>query len=179
MHFVKSCVYTADKMVTEEAYGEQGEKIHKPNTDPRSNSYNTEHMKSIVRDSFEYSQCEDIKNSEILSFDIAEVDKTSFSKEMCCPKSREQLPGDLPNGPSTCCASELDFTNRPPDYDVCVPDSVLDDMSPPDVCIPDSVLEDMSLAHDSFNSQQNGLSAGQDFTGGNVFMISAIENKSY
>ncbi|MCH82195.1 F/Y rich carboxy-terminal protein, partial [Trifolium medium] len=155
-------------MVTEDAYGEQGEKIHKPNTGPRSNSYNTEHMKSIVLDSFEYSQCEDLKNSETLSFDIAEVDKSSFSKEMCCPKSQEQLPGDLPNGPSTCCASELEFKNRPPDYDACVPDSVLDDMSPPDVCIPDSVLDDMSPAHDSFNSLQNGLSAGQDFTGENT-----------
>ncbi|CAJ2645209.1 unnamed protein product [Trifolium pratense] len=147
-----------NKMVTEDVYGEQGEKIHKTNT-------GTEHMKSIVLDSFEYSQCEDLKNSEILSFNIAEVDKSSFSKEMCCPKSQEQLPGDLPNGPSTCCASELEFKNRPPDYDACVPDSVLDDMSPPDVCIPDSVLDDMSPAHDSFNSLKNGLSAGQDFTG--------------
>ncbi|CAJ2637524.1 unnamed protein product [Trifolium pratense] len=147
-----------NKMVTEDVYGEQGEKIHKTNT-------GTEHMKSIVLDSFEYSQCEDLKNSEILSFNIAEVDKSSFSKEMCCPKSQEQLPGDLPNGPSTCCASELEFKNRPPDYDACVPDSVLDDMSLPDVCIPDSVLDDMSPAHDSFNSLKNGLSAGQDFTG--------------
>ncbi|XP_045787380.1 uncharacterized protein LOC123882822 isoform X2 [Trifolium pratense] len=147
-----------NKMVTEDVYGEQGEKIHKTNT-------GTEHMKSIVLDSFEYSQCEDLKNSEILSFNIAEVDKSSFSKEMCYPKSQEQLPGDLPNGPSTCCASELEFKNRPPDYDACVPDSVLDDMSPPDVCIPDSVLDDMSPAHDSFNSLKNGLSAGQDFTG--------------
>ncbi|CAJ2636399.1 unnamed protein product [Trifolium pratense] len=161
-------VPSSDKMVTEDAYGEQGEKIHKPNTGPSSNSYNTEHMKSIVLDSFEYSQCEDLKNSEILSFDIVEVDKSSFTKEMCCPKSQEQLPGDLPNGPSTCCASELEFKNRPPDYDACVPDSVLDDMSPSDVCIPDSVLDDICPAHDSFSSLQNGLSAGQDFTGENT-----------
>lgn len=178
MCFVKPCDYTADKMVTVDAYGEQGEKIHKPNTDPHSNSSNTDHMKSIVPDSFEYTQFEDLKNSEFLSFDIAEVGRSSLSIEMCCPKSQEHHPGDLPNGPSTCCASEVDFKNRPPDYDVCVPDSVLDDMSPPDVCIPDSVLDDMPLAHDSFNSGKNDLSAAQDFTEGNVFMIFGIKNKS-
>ncbi|KAI5419480.1 hypothetical protein KIW84_043596 [Lathyrus oleraceus] len=173
-------VPSSDKMVTDDAYGEQNEKMHKPDAPPRSNSSNTDHMKSIVLDSFEYSQCDDLKNSELLSFDIAEVGRSSFSKEMCCSESQEQLHGDLPKGPSTCRASEVDFKNRPHDYDVCitdsvldvmspldvcVPDSVLDDMSPPDVCVPDSVLDDMSPAHDSFKSVQNDLPAAQDFTG--------------
>ncbi|XP_058747665.1 uncharacterized protein LOC131620558 isoform X2 [Vicia villosa] len=143
-------VPSSDKMVTDDAYEDQNEKIHKPDAHPRSNSSNTDDMKSIVLDSFEYIQCEDLKNSEVLSF-----------KEMCCSKSQEQLPGDLPKGPSTCCASEDDMSSP----DVCVPDSVLDDMSP-DVCVPDSVLEDMSPAHDGFKSGQNDLPAAQDFTGG-------------
>ncbi|CAK8532948.1 unnamed protein product [Lathyrus sativus] len=137
-------VPSSDKMVTEDAYEEQNGKIHKPDAHPHSNSSKTDHMKSIVLDSFEYSQCEDLKNSEVLSFDITEVGRSSFSKEMCCVKSQEQLYGDLPKGPSTCSASEVDFKNRPHDYDLCIPDSVLDDMSPPDVRVSDSVLDDMS-----------------------------------
>lgn len=187
MCFVESCVYMADKMVTEDAYEEQNEKIHKPDAHPRSNSSNTDDMKSIVFDSFEYSQCEDLKNSEVLSLDIAEAGRSSFSKEIHCLKSQEQLHGDFPKGPSTCYASKLDFKNMPFDYDVCIPDSVLDDMSSdvcvpdsvlddmsPDVCVPDSV-EDMSPAHDSFKSVQNDLPAAQDFTGGNMFMIFGIK----
>ncbi|KAL5063273.1 hypothetical protein RYX36_025010 [Vicia faba] len=187
-------VPSSDKMITEDAYEEQNEKIHKPDAHPCSNSSNSDHTKSIVLDSFEYSQCEDLKNSKVLSFDTAEVGRSSFSKEMCCSKSHEQLHGDLPRGPPTCCSSEMDFKNRPHDYDVCIPDSVLDDMSPPDVIVPDSVLEDtsppdvcvpdsvmdmsppdvcvpdsdlddMSPAHDSFKSVQNDLPAALDFTG--------------
>ncbi|XP_050911179.1 uncharacterized protein LOC127126306 isoform X2 [Lathyrus oleraceus] len=137
-------VPSSDKMVTEDAYEEQNGKVHKPDAHLLSNSSNTVHMKSTVLDSFEYSQCEGLKNSEVLSFDIAEVGRSSFSKEMCCVKSQEQLCGDLPKGPSSCCASEVDFKNRPHDYDLCIPDSVLDDMSPPDVCVPDSDLDDKS-----------------------------------
>ncbi|XP_073219859.1 uncharacterized protein [Cicer arietinum] len=162
-------VPSSDKMVTEDAYKEQGEKIHRPNTDPCSNSPNTEHMKSIVLDSFEYSQGEDLKNSEFLSFDIAEAGISNFSKETCCPKSQEQLLGDLPNGPSTCCASELGFKNRPCDYDLCVPDSVLDDMSE-DRIMEQSIDVCLDLKENPvnvrFNSKQNDLSTTQDYTGG-------------
>lgn len=183
MYFVESYVYTADKVVTEDAYGEQGEKIHGPNTDPCSNTHNTENMKSIVLDSFEYSQCEDLKTLEIPSFNIDEAGRSSFRKEMRSPRSQEQLPGsDLPNGSSPCCASELDYKVRHRDYDVCIPDSVLDDTPPEDRVISErgnDACSDMkeNILHVNFNSMQNDLSTAQDFTGGNVFMISGIKNK--
>ena len=47
-------IYMADVIMIEAAHGEQGETIH-GHTDPHSNTLNSEHMKCIVPDSFEYS----------------------------------------------------------------------------------------------------------------------------
>lgn len=183
MCFIETYVYTADEMVIEDAYGEHGEKIHQPTTDPCSNTTNTEHMKSMVPDSFEYSQYEDLKTSEILAFDTAEAGRSDFNKEMCSPRSQEQLPGcDLPNG-SPCHASELDFRNRPHDCDAYIPESAMDDMSPKDRIISEQSNDACSdlkenPVHVGFNSMQNDLSTAQDFTAGNVLMISGVKNKN-
>jgi len=170
-------VYTADVIMTEAAHGEQGQKIHGC-TDSHSNTPNFEHMRSIVPDSFEYSQCDDYKtNQEILSSDIVEAGRSSFNKEMC---SQQLLGHDLTNGTITCHASGLDFKDMPQNCDVCIPESVLDDMSPKDLIIYER-SDDACLhvkenpAHVFLSSVQKDLPTAQDFTGGNVFMISGIK----
>lgn len=141
--------------MTETAPGEQGEKIH-GYTDPHLNTPNSEHMTSIVPDSFEYSQCGDYKiNQETLSSDI-EAGRSSFNKEVC---SQQLLAHDLSNGTSLCHASGLNFK----------------DMSPRDLITSersDDGCSDLkeNPAHVGLGSVEMDLPT-RDFTGGNVFMI--------
>ncbi|KAL2576488.1 hypothetical protein AAZV13_16G079900 [Glycine max] len=167
-------VLPSDVIMTEAAHGEQGQKIHGC-TDSHSNTPNFEHMRSIVPDSFEYSQCDDYKtNQEILSSDIVEAGRSSFNKEMC---SQQLLGHDLTNGTITCHASGLDFKDMPQNCDVCIPESVLDDMSPKDLIIYER-SDDACLhvkenpAHVFLSSVQKDLPTAQDFTGG-------VKAKSY
>ncbi|KAL2576486.1 hypothetical protein AAZV13_16G079900 [Glycine max] len=160
-------VLPSDVIMTEAAHGEQGQKIHGC-TDSHSNTPNFEHMRSIVPDSFEYSQCDDYKtNQEILSSDIVEAGRSSFNKEMC---SQQLLGHDLTNGTITCHASGLDFKDMPQNCDVCIPESVLDDMSPKDLIIYER-SDDACLhvkenpAHVFLSSVQKDLPTAQDFTG--------------
>ncbi|TKY75463.1 nucleus protein [Spatholobus suberectus] len=171
---------SADVIMIEAAHGEQGEKIH-GYTDPHSNTSNSEHMKSIVPDSFENSQGDDYKtNLEILSFDIAEAGRSSFNKEIC---SQQLLGHDLPNGISTCHASGLDFKDKPQNCDVCIPESVLDDMSPKDLIISersDDTCSDLkeNPVHVGLSFVQKDLSTAQDFTGGVSNAFSGVKTKS-
>ncbi|CAJ1941922.1 unnamed protein product [Sphenostylis stenocarpa] len=154
--------------MTETAHGEQGEKIH-GYIDPDLNTPNTEHMKCIVPDSFEYSQCDDYKtNQEILSSDLAEAGRFSFNIEMC---SQQLLGHDLPNITSTSHALGMDFKDNPHNFDVCISESVLDDMSPKDQVNSerrdnDCLNVNENPAHASLSSAQKDLSTAQNFTRG-------------
>lgn len=166
MCFMETYVFTADVMVvTEDAYGEQRERIHGPNSDLSSNTPNSEHREPIVLDSFKYGQCKDLKtNKTILSSDIAEAGRASFKKE--------QHPGcDLPSGSSMCHTSELDCKDSPQDGDVCIPESILHDMSPKDRIISErrnGACSDLkeNPVHVGFNSMEKDLPTAQDFTEG-------------
>ncbi|KAF1862814.1 hypothetical protein Lal_00040082 [Lupinus albus] len=152
-------------VVAEDKYGEQGEKIHGPNTELSSDTHNSELMKSIVFDSFEYSPCEgDFKTEQaILSSDISEAGRASFNKG--------KLPiCDLPKG-SSMCASELEFKDSPQDGDACIPDSFLPDMSPVDKIISERSNDACSdlkqnQVHAAFNLMQKELLTAHDFTEG-------------
>ncbi|XP_057420593.1 uncharacterized protein LOC130714687 isoform X2 [Lotus japonicus] len=160
-------VPASDAMVTEDAYGEQGEKVHVQNTELYSNTPITENMKSIVLDSFEYSQCEDLKtNLEFLSPDIAEVDRSKFKKEICTLRSQDKPPGcDLPNKSSSCDASELSVKHRPHNCDEFL-ETVLD------IPLEDRLISERSNGacsvlkenpgHIGFDSTQNDLSSAQN-----------------
>ncbi|XP_027346611.1 uncharacterized protein LOC113858262 [Abrus precatorius] len=171
---------SSDVVMTEAAYGKQGEMIHGPHTDQHSNTPNSEHMKFIIPDSFEYSPCDDFKtNQEILSSDIAEAGRSSLNKEMCS----EQVPDqDLANGTSTYHASVLDFKDRPQDCDVCIPESVIDDMSPKDWNISersDNACSDLKKhpVHFGYNSLQKDESSALEFTGGVSNAFSGVKTK--
>ncbi|TKY58558.1 hypothetical protein E2542_SST15622 [Spatholobus suberectus] len=126
-------VPSSDVIMIEAAHGEQGEKIH-GYTDPHSNTSNSEHMKSIVPDSFENSQ-------------------------------------------------GLDFKDKPQNCDVCIPESVLDDMSPKDLIISersDDTCSDLkeNPVHVGLSFVQKDLSTAQDFTGGVSNAFSGVKTKS-
>ncbi|XP_019422414.1 PREDICTED: uncharacterized protein LOC109332026 [Lupinus angustifolius] len=152
-------------VVAKDEYEEQGEKIHGPNTELSSDTHNSELMKSIVFDSFEYSPCEeDFKTEQaILSSDISEAGRTSFNKG--------QVPiCDLPKG-SSMCASGLEFKDSPQDGDASIPDSILPDMSPVDKIISERSNDACSdlkenPVHASFNLMQKELLTAHDFTEG-------------
>ncbi|CAL0330840.1 unnamed protein product [Lupinus luteus] len=152
-------------VVAKDEYGEQGEKIHGPNTELSSDTHNSELMKSIVFDSFEYSPCEeDFKTEQpILSSDISEAGTTSSNKG--------QLPiCDLPKG-SSMCASELEFKDSPQDGDACIPDSILPDTSPVDKIISERSNDACSdlkenPVHAASNLMQKELLTAHDFTEG-------------
>ncbi|KAK7360635.1 hypothetical protein VNO77_02643 [Canavalia gladiata] len=160
-------VPSSDVVMTEAVYREQGEIMHGPHTDSRLNIPNSEHLKSIVPDSFEYSQCDDLKtNQEILSSDVAESDRSSLSKDMCS----QQLPGhDLLDRTTTYHASGLDFQDGPQDCNLCIPESVPDDISPRDQIISErsnNACSDLkeNPVHVGFDSMQKDLLTAQDFT---------------
>ncbi|KAK7386642.1 hypothetical protein VNO78_26976 [Psophocarpus tetragonolobus] len=170
-------VPSADVIMAEAGHGQQGEEV--PGyKETHSNTPISEHMKSIVPDSFEYSQCDDYKtHQEILFSDIDEAVRSSFNKEMC---SQQHLGDDLPKVTSTCHASGLDFKDRPQNCDVCIRDSVLDDMSPKEIIISersDDACSDLkeNPAHVDLSSVQKDLPTAQDLIGGNVCMISGTE----
>jgi len=173
-------VYMADVIMIEAAHGEQGETIH-GHADPHPNTPNSEHMKCIVPDSFEYSQCDDYKtNQEKLSSDLAEAGRSTFNIEMC---SQKLLAHEMPNITSTSHASEMDFEDSPQNFDVCIPESVLDDMSPKDLVNSERDGEYSGVkenpAHVSLSSAQKDFPTAQDYTGGNVFMIFDIHKTNY
>ena len=164
----------------EAAHGER-ETIH-GHTDPHSNTLNSEHMKFIVPDSFEYSECDDYKtNQEKLSSDLAEAGRSSFNIEM---GSQQLLGHDMPNITSKTHASGIDFEDSPRNFDVCIPESVLDDMSPKDQVNSERRDDDYSgvkenPAHVSLSPAQKDFPTAQDFTRGNVFMIFDIDKTNY
>ncbi|ESW28388.1 hypothetical protein PHAVU_003G282800 [Phaseolus vulgaris] len=154
-------------IMIEAAHGER-ETIH-GHTDPHSNTLNSEHMKCIVPDSFEYSECDDYKtNQEKLSSDLAEAGRSSFNIEM---GSQQLLGHDMPNITSKTHASGIDFEDSPRNFDVCIPESVLDDMSPKDQVNSERRDDDYSgvkenPAHVSLSPAQKDFPTAQDFTGG-------------
>ncbi|KAL2344234.1 hypothetical protein Fmac_005519 [Flemingia macrophylla] len=173
-------VPSSDIIMTEAAHGEQEEKIH-GYTDPHSNTLNSKHIKYIVPDSFEYSQSDDYKtNQQILSSEIAEAGRSGFNKETC---SQQLLGHDLSNGSSTCHALGLDFKDRPQNCNVCIADSVLDDMTPKDLIISersDDACYDLNenSAHVGLSSVQKDLPTAQDYTGGTSNAFSVVETLS-
>ncbi|XP_020224826.1 uncharacterized protein LOC109806737 isoform X1 [Cajanus cajan] len=176
---------SADVIMIEAAHGEQGEKIH-GYTDPHSYTPNSEHIKYIVPDSFEYSQCDDYKtNQQILSSDIAEAGRSSFNSFNKEISSQQHLVDDLPNGTSTCHASGLDFKDRPlpQNCNVCISESVLNDMSPKDLIISErsgDACSDLNQnpAHVGLSSVQKDLPTAQDFTGGSGNAFSGVKTMS-
>ncbi|KAK7346135.1 hypothetical protein VNO80_20650 [Phaseolus coccineus] len=161
-------VASSDVIMIEAAHGEQGETIH-GHTDPHSNTLNSEHMKCIVPDSFEYSQCDDYKtNQEKLSSDLAEAGRSSFNIQMC---SQQLLGHDMPNITSTSHDSGIDIEDSPQNFDVYIPESVLDDMSPKDQVNSERRDDDYSgvkenPAYVSLSPAQKDFPTAQDFTGG-------------
>lgn len=165
-------------MATDNAYVEREEKMH------------SAHAKFVIADSFEPSQCEDHKSDHaILYFDIAEAGRASFNEETCSPSSQERHDhGTYSNESSKCHAdienklchvSELDSEELPRDGDVCVPDSVLDHVSPLNRIISESSydtctdLEENSLQV-GLNTVEKDQKAAYDFTGGKLFITSGI-----
>ncbi|XP_027916913.1 uncharacterized protein LOC114176166 isoform X1 [Vigna unguiculata] len=167
-------VPSSDVIMIEAAQGGNGETRH-GHTDPHTGTPNSEHMKCIVPDSFEYSQCDDYKNKnqETLCTDLVEAGRSSFNIEMC---SQQFLGHEMPNITSTSHASVVDFEESPQNFDVCIPESVLDDMSVKDQVNSERRDDDYldvkeNPAHVSLSSAQKELPSAQDFTGGvsNVF----------
>ncbi|XP_047170915.1 uncharacterized protein LOC124839211 isoform X2 [Vigna umbellata] len=161
-------VASSDVIMIEAAQVEHGETIH-GHTDPHSDTPNSEHMKCIVPDSFEYSQCDNYKtNQEMLSTDLAEAGRSSFNIEVC---SQQFIGHDMPNITSTSHASVMDFEDIPQNFDVCIPESVLDDMSLEDR-VNSGRREDKYIdvkensAHVSLSYAQKDSPTAQDFSGG-------------
>lgn len=66
----------------EAAQGGNGETRH-GHTDPHTGTPNSEHMKCIVPDSFEYSQCDDYKNKVTSRFISPSLPLSNPSMTLC------------------------------------------------------------------------------------------------
>jgi len=94
--------------------------------------------------------------------------------------SQQFLGHEMPNITSTSHASVVDFEESPQNFDVCIPESVLDEMSVKDQVNSERRDDDYldvkeNPAHVSLSSAQKELPSAQDFTGGNVFMTFDID----
>ncbi|XP_054823161.1 uncharacterized protein LOC129321425 isoform X2 [Prosopis cineraria] len=142
----------------------------------------TRDVSFFIADSFEPSQCENHKPDQaILHSDIAEASRASLDKEICSPASHEQHAfGVLPNESSDCYAdmkltknkfchsSELDSEELPPDFEICIPDPVLEHMPPLDRVISESnndACTDMKENSNKvgLNSMEKDHKAAHDF----------------
>ena len=111
-----------------------------------------DHRFPFVADSFETSECESHKSDQaVLRSDIAEASRVVFDRETCSPTSHEQHGSDvLLNKNSDCHTtpeltrnkfhhpSKLDSEYFPQDFDICIPDSVLEHKPPLDRVISES-----------------------------------------
>ncbi|KAK4263611.1 hypothetical protein QN277_029000 [Acacia crassicarpa] len=161
----------ASSVMTENAYVEREEKMHVKTTS----------VSFVIADSFEPTQSENHKSEQaIFHSSIAEASRASFDKETCSTSHEQHGSGVLPNESSNCQAdikltknafhhsSELDSEDLPQDFDICIPDSVLEHTPPLDRVISESnndacpnVKENSNTV--GLNSMEKDHKAAHDF----------------
>ncbi|KAI9105096.1 hypothetical protein K1719_022812 [Acacia pycnantha] len=161
----------ASSVVTENAYVEREEKMH----------IKTTSVSFVIADSFEPSQSENHKSEQaIFHSSIAEASRASFDKETCSTSHEQHASGVLPNESSNCQAdikltknafhhsSELDSEDLPQDFDICIPDSVLEHTPPLDRVISESSNDACPNVNENsnkvgLNSMEKDHKAAHDF----------------
>lgn len=148
--------------MTKNAYVEKEEMMH----------VNTTGV-GFVADSFETSECESHKSDQaVLRSDIAEASRVVFDRETCSPTSHGQHGSDVSLNKNSDChttpeltrnkfhhSSELDSEYFPQDFDICIPDSVLEHKPPSDRVISESNNDACTAMNE--NSNKVGFDLGE------------------